>query len=186
MGANSNALNSIDYRLALIGAIEVHDQLVISALSRASKMWGCNKSNISLKESPVNQSQRNPVVPSLITNKTTRKATTATTAAATNISPRISHIGLQPVITEVNTDEAEFLEKEVSFRIFGCTVKILWSPPTVKAPQRSMESLRNRNVSNFDQDQERIRQYVRVLLNMANGMANWMVNSKRYAVKKRD
>lgn len=170
----AKASSNSDYGFALDTAIEVHNHLVISAVNRASALFGGDKRIASPKRTSTSQSRRESLVPSLTNSKVTSAIHT------TDISPRASLRPTTPQPIEREVVEVDILNdrdsdlyslKEVSFRFFRCTVKVSWS-----LSQRS-------SIVEGPTEIERTRQYVGILLNMANGMANWMINSKRYAVK---
>ncbi|RPB22706.1 hypothetical protein L211DRAFT_869186 [Terfezia boudieri ATCC MYA-4762] len=178
-----DSMNPTDtYKLSLTTAIEAHNQLVISAVSRAFEILNGSR-NI-----PDNSSRRESLVPSLCSSDVGNIANGRVSAEA---SPGTSTVDLcspttqqqQPREAEVDivdTDsEAESRStREVSFCLFGQAAKFSQSITEI--------SCREARALIHDQEQierKRICQYVRVLLNMANGMANWMIACKRYAVK---
>jgi len=183
-----DSTNSTDtYKLSLTTAIEAHNQLVISAASRASKLLSGNKNT------PDNSSRRESLVPSLcpsvagnITNGPISAEASPGTSAVDLCSPTMQQ--QQPREAEVDildTDsEAESRSaREMTLRLFSRATKFSWSTPRRQSVTETLG--REGRALVHDQEQvegEKICQYVRVLLNMANGMANWMVACKRYAV----
>ena len=177
------------YKLSLTTAIEAHNQLVISAVSRASELLGGNRNT------PEYPSRRESLVPSLCPSDVCHIINGPVSAEA---SPETSAVDLcsravqqqQPREAEVDildTDSEAGSTKEVPLRLFGRAAKISWTTPH----RQSITETQGREARTLINDQEQIErertyQYVRVLLNMANGMANWMVACKRYAVKNKN
>ncbi|KAF8418980.1 hypothetical protein EV426DRAFT_709489 [Tirmania nivea] len=176
-----DSTTSIDtYKLSLTTAVEAHNQLVISAVSRASELLSDNRN------APDNPSRRESLVPSLSPSDICDDP-----ASAEVFSPETSVVDLcslttqqQPVEAEVHiVDTDNETESQstrgVSFPLFGQTTMLSCRQSITETPGCETCSLI------YDQEQtkrERTCQYVRVLLNMANGMANWMIACKRYAV----
>jgi len=163
-----------DCAFALDTAIDAHNKLVVSAINRASYLLTLS-GNSPTSTHPLRTKSG---VPSLTNSND------ISSVASMNISPstsvdNIRFLAPQRIVATADCPESDLDHsgprscKEFTLRLFGHTVKVTWSLPLIRSSEAG-----NR------EEKEKIRVYVNVLLNMANGMANWMINSRRYAVKK--
>ena len=178
-------------KLSLTTAIEAHNKLVISAVSRASGLLRGSRNTLD------NPSRRESLVPSLsssdvgnITSGQASAGSSPETSAVDLCAPAAQQQRMREAeIDIIDTDsEAESqLTREVSFRLFGRIAKFSWSTPHRQSITETPGHETHTLIHEQEQiERERICQYVRVLLNMANGMANWMIVCKRYAVKNKN
>ena len=159
-----------DCASALDTAIDVHNKLVVSATNRASGLLTLSGSAIISANPP----QGGSVIPSP-TNSTSPSSVASMISPSTSIDNLLSSAPERTVAVAdclEKDDSGPYSCKEFTLRLFGHTVKVTWSLPLTRSSGAG-----NR------EEKEKIRVYVNVLLNMANGMANWMVNSRRYAVQ---
>ena len=164
---------------ALSTAIEAHNLLVRSVVNRASQLMDLKERTfVQLSQDPSAffASLQTTAVPSLT------QSPTASSTATREASPEVSVTSLgsvEPTVMDgddisVITPTTSEQGGEAVFKLFGRTVKIPWTPAS-----------RPGSPGDNDKDYaERIAAYINVLLNMGNGMAVWMISSKRYAVKK--
>lgn len=163
-----------DCAFALDTAIDAHNKLVVCAINKASHL-------LTLSGSPTTSThplRTESGVPSLTNSND------ISSVASMNISPstsvdNIHFLAPQRIVATADCPESDSEDsgphscKEFTLRLFGHTVKVTWSLPLIRSSEAG-----NR------EEKEKIRVYVNVLLNMANGMANWMINSRRYAIKR--
>lgn len=167
-----------DCASALDTAIDVHNKLVVSVISRASELL-MTLSGISTASAHPLQSESG--VPSL-TNSNSTSSVASTNTPRSIPADNLRFLTPQRIVATADCLESDSTNdpglcsgKEFTFRLFGHTVKVTWSLPLTRSSEASNP-----------EEKEKIRVYVNVLLNMANGMANWMVNSRRYAVKRKN
>ena len=166
--ANWGASTDSDYALALSTVIDAHNQLVISLVDRASELVTSNDSRLLSYSNIPGWPLPSLVNSGVATMESTPRSSDDLPPPPTPVVRPVEEVDI--VDSDIDDCDDSLLQKTaVAFRLFGRTVKLSWELTRPEYPVANDEA-------------ERMRQYINVLLNMANGMATWMISSKRYAL----
>ncbi|KAF8467317.1 hypothetical protein BDZ91DRAFT_141473 [Kalaharituber pfeilii] len=178
--AKSRSSNNVVCTRALNTAIEAHNQLVVSAISRVPKHFKLkDQSKVCVRGSI--QSSTDSSVPSLVESSDNSEAASMDSTSCSSTNPHAHQMYQANTFGEYSIEEIDTLEIAQNHGEAVPQQKIsLYSSRGVIKASLVAETL---GTVTKNEEAEQVRKYVNVLLNMGNGMATWMIGSRRYAIK---